>query len=210
MSTVPIGGDRIIYGGNHVASGSVDKSHLKKGMENVEKCKYRHRVQDTEALRAKQKTWKCVLPRFRYAQMFGPTTGDRIRLGNTQLIIEIENDFTVYGDECKFGGGKVLRDGMGQATGFRAHQVLDTVITNAVIIDYTGIYKADLGIKNGNIAGIGKAGNPNVMEKVTMIVGVNTDVIAGEGLIVTAGGMDSHVHFICPQVCMKQYQVNFI
>jgi urease subunit alpha len=136
-----------------------------------------------------------------YADIFGPTTGDQIRLGDTHLIAEVERDFTVYGDECKFGGGKVLREGMGQAAGVSQADALDCVITNALIIDHTGIYKADVGIKHGVIAGIGKAGNPDVMAGVSkgMIVGVTTEVIAGEGLILTAGGTDSHIHFICPQ-----------
>jgi urease subunit alpha len=133
--------------------------------------------------------------------MFGPTTGDKVRLGDTSLVLEVEKDFTVYGDECKFGGGKVIREGMGQAAGVGDRDALDCVITNALVVDYTGIYKADLGIKSGLIAGIGKAGNPDVMAGVTkgMIVGVTTEVIAGEGLIVTAGGLDTHIHFICPQ-----------
>ncbi|HEX4422488.1 MAG TPA: urease subunit alpha [Kofleriaceae bacterium] len=130
------------------------------------------------------------------------TTGDTIRLGDTELIARIERDHTTYGDECKFGGGKVLRDRMGQAAGVAAADALDLVITNAVVIDWTGIYKADLGIKHGMICGIGKAGNPGVMAGVTpgMIVGVTTEVIAGEGLIVTAGAIDAHVHLICPQL----------
>src|SRR6187455_2697597 len=137
-----------------------------------------------------------------YAEMFGPTTGDKVRLGDTSLFLEVERDYTVYGDECKFGGGKVIREGMGQAAGVGAADAVDCVITNALIVDSTGIYKADLGIKNGVIAGIGKAGNPDVMAGVTpgMIVGVTTEAIAGEGLIVTAGGIDTHVHFICPQL----------
>ena len=136
-----------------------------------------------------------------YAEMFGPTTGDKVRLGDTSLILQVERDFTVYGDECKFGGGKVIREGMGQAAGVDAHAAHDCVITNALVVDYTGIYKADVGIKDGLIAAIGKAGNPDVMAGVTagMIVGVTTEVIAGEGLILTAGGFDSHIHFICPQ-----------
>jgi urease subunit alpha len=136
-----------------------------------------------------------------YADMFGPTTGDRVRLGDTSLVFEVERDYTVYGDECKFGGGKVIREGMGQAAGVGADIALDCVITNALILDHTGIYKADIGIKHGLIAGIGKAGNPDVMAGVTkgMIIGVTTEVIAGEGLIITAGGLDTHIHFISPQ-----------
>src|SRR6186713_27474 len=127
------------------------------------------------------------IDRRHYADIYGPTTGDRVRLGDTGLMAEVEHDATVYGDECKFGGGKVLRDGMGQAAGISDARALDCVITNALIVDWTGIRKADVGIKSGRIAGIGKAGNPDVMAGVT------------EGLIVTAGGIDAHIHFICPQ-----------
>lgn len=135
--------------------------------------------------------------------MFGPTTGDRIKLADMNLWIEIEKDYTTYGDECKFGGGKSLREGQGQATNRHDHEVLDAVVTNAVIIDWSGIYKADIGIKNGLIAGIGKAGNPDTMDGVTenMIVGSATEVIAGENEIVTAGAIDVHVHYLCPQQC---------
>jgi urease subunit alpha len=141
------------------------------------------------------------MKRSHYAEMFGPTTGDRVKLGDTSLTLEVERDYTVYGDECKFGGGKVLREGMGQAAGVSQADALDCVITNALVVDYTGIYKADIGIKDGLISGIGKAGNPDVMAGVTqgMIVGVTTEVIAGEGMILTAGGIDTHIHFICPQ-----------
>jgi urease subunit alpha len=141
------------------------------------------------------------MKRSHYCALFGPTTGDKVRLGDTDLIVEVEKDFTVYGDECKFGGGKVLRDGMGQAAGVSATEALDCVITNALIIDWSGIYKADIGIKSGRIAAIGKAGNPDVMAGVTsgMTVGVTTEAIAGEGMIVTAGGIDAHIHFVCPQ-----------
>ncbi|MDI1428034.1 urease subunit alpha [Polyangium sorediatum] len=144
-----------------------------------------------------------IIDRRTYAEIFGPTTRDRVRLGDTDLIIEIEKDFTVYGDECKFGGGKVLRDGMGQRAGAAQRDALDCVITNVVVVDWTGIYKADIGIKDGLITGIGKAGNPDVMAGVTpgMVVGPTTEAIAGEGLIVTAGGVDTHIHFICPQQC---------
>lgn len=142
-----------------------------------------------------------TIDRRAYADIFGPTTGDRVRLGDTELWVEVERDCTVYGDECKFGGGKVLREGMGQAAGVSQEAALDCVITNALIVDWTGIYKADIGIKHGLIAGLGKAGNPDVMAGVTpgMIVGVTTEVIAGEGLIATAGGIDTHIHYICPQ-----------
>ena len=140
------------------------------------------------------------MSRKQYADMFGPTTGDAIRLADTDLFIEIEKDFTVYGDEVKFGGGKVIRDGMGQhPLATRADGALDTVITNAIIVDYTGIYKADIGIRDGRIAGIGKSGNPLLMEQVDMVIAASTEVIAGEGMIVTAGGIDAHIHFISPQ-----------
>ncbi|WP_247747441.1 urease subunit alpha [Alkalihalobacillus sp. BA299] len=142
------------------------------------------------------------LNRRQYVNLFGPTTGDQVRLADTDLWIEIEKDYTTYGDECKFGGGKVLRDGMGQnGVLCRDAGVLDLIITNATIIDYTGIYKADIGVKDGRIAGIGKGGNPDIMDGVNpnMIVGAGTEAIAAEGLIVTAGGIDAHIHFICPQ-----------
>ncbi len=133
--------------------------------------------------------------------MYGPTSGDRVRLGDTDLIIEVEKDETIVGEECKFGGGKVLRDGMGQASGVSQKEALDVIITNALVVDYTGIYKADVGIKNGRIAGIGKAGNPHIMPGVdpNLVCGVTTEAIAGEGMILTAGGIDAHIHFICPQ-----------
>ena len=170
-----------------------------------------------------------------YANMYGPTTGDKIRLGDTELYAEIESDFAVYGDECVFGGGKVIRDGMGQACMYAAAECVDTVITNAVVIDYTGIFKADIGIKDGLIVSLGKAGNPDIMHGAHMIIGVvsiwlcngssgdmisnranghclyflfllnqvSTEVIAGEGMIVTAGAIDCHVHFICPQLAYE-------
>ncbi|MFZ9963105.1 MAG: urease subunit alpha [Burkholderiales bacterium] len=133
-----------------------------------------------------------------YAEMFGPTVGDRVRLADTDLWIEVEKDFTVYGEEVKFGGGKVIRDGMGQGQRV-ASEVADTVITNALILDYTGIYKADIGIKGGRISAIGKAGNPDIQPKIDIVIGAATEIIAGEGSIITAGGIDAHIHFICPQ-----------
>ncbi|MEZ4292852.1 MAG: urease subunit beta, partial [Myxococcota bacterium] len=134
-----------------------------------------------------------------YAGMFGPTVGDRVRLADTELFIEIEKDFTRYGEEVKFGGGKVIRDGMGQSQTTRAAGALDTVITNAVILDWSGIVKADIGLKGGQIVGIGKAGNPDVQPGVDLVIGPGTEIIAGEGKIVTAGAIDVHIHFICPQ-----------
>jgi urease subunit alpha len=134
-----------------------------------------------------------------YAAMFGPTTGDRVRLADTELIVEVEADRTIYGEEVKFGGGKVIRDGMGQSQASRAEGAVDTVITNALIVDYWGIVKADIGIKDGRIAAIGKAGNPDIQPGVDIVIGPGTEAIAGEGRIVTAGGIDVHIHFICPQ-----------
>ncbi len=139
------------------------------------------------------------ISRSTYAQMFGPTVGDKVRLADTELIIEVEKDFTVHGEEVKFGGGKVIRDGMGQSQVTRANGAMDTVITNALIVDHSGIVKADLGLRDGRIAAIGKAGNPDTQNGVTIIIGPGTEIIAGEGKILTAGGVDSHIHFIAPQ-----------
>ena len=133
-----------------------------------------------------------------YAEMFGPTVGDKVRLGDTDLFIEVEKDYARYGDEVKFGGGKVIRDGMGQSQ-LSSADVVDTVITNVLILDHWGIVKADIGIKNGRIAGIGKAGNPDIQSDVDIAIGAGTEAIAGEGQIITAGGIDAHIHFICPQ-----------
>lgn len=139
------------------------------------------------------------ISRFDYAGMYGPTTGDKIRLADTEIIIEVERDLTTYGEEVKFGGGKVIRDGMGQSQTPRADGAPDTVITNALILDYTGIYKADVALRDGRIFGIGKAGNPDTQPNVDIIIGPGTEIIAGEGRILTAGGFDSHIHYICPQ-----------
>ena len=139
------------------------------------------------------------ISREKYASIFGPTTGDRVRLADTELIAEVEHDYTVYGEEVKFGGGKVIRDGMGQSQVTRAGGAVDLVVTNALVIDYLGIYKADIGVKDGKIHAIGKAGNPDIQSGVNIIIGPATEVIAGEGKILTAGGMDAHIHFICPQ-----------
>ena len=139
------------------------------------------------------------IPRAAYADMYGPTTGDRVRLADTDLIVEVERDLTTYGEEVKFGGGKVIRDGMGQSQASQAEGAVDTVITNALIIDHSGIVKADVAITNGRIAKIGKAGNPDIQPNVDIIIGPGTEIIAGEGKILTAGGIDAHIHFICPQ-----------
>ena len=140
-----------------------------------------------------------TIDRAAYADMYGPTTGDRLRLADTDLILEVEADRTIYGEEVKFGGGKVIRDGMGQSQATRAQGAVDTVITNAVVLDHWGVVKADVGLKDGRIAGIGKAGNPDTQPGVDIVVGPTTEVIAGEGRILTAGGIDAHIHFICPQ-----------
>ena len=139
------------------------------------------------------------IDRATYADMYGPTTGDKVRLADTELIIEVEKDLTIYGEEVKFGGGKVIRDGMGQSQATRAEGAVDTVITNALIVDHTGIYKADVGLKDGSIVAIGKAGNPDTQPGVTIVIGPSTEAIAGEGRILTAGAMDAHIHFIAPQ-----------
>src|SRR5580704_3875957 len=138
------------------------------------------------------------LNRRAYAEMFGPTVGDRVRLADTDLIVEVERDLTVYGEEVKFGGGKVIRDGMGQSQR-SAKDSADTVITNALVIDWWGIVKCDIAIKNGRIAKLGKAGNPDVQPGIDIVIAAGTEIIAGEGMIVTAGGIDAHIHFICPQ-----------
>ncbi|CAM6119228.1 unnamed protein product [Calypogeia fissa] len=201
---VEIGGNKKITGGNGLATGIVDSAQLPRIMKAVESGGFGH-CEDKNAIRGTSgevEELSLTVTRQQYTNIFGPTVGDKVRLGDTNLLAEVEKDYAVYGDECKFGGGKVLREGMGQANGYRAKDALDVVITNALVIDYTGIYKADVGIKDGFITGIGKAGNPDVMDGVdsNMVVGVNTEVIAGEGMILTAGGIDSHIHFICPQI----------
>ena len=139
------------------------------------------------------------ISRATYADMFGPTVGDRVRLADTELFIEVERDLTTYGEEVTFGGGKVIRDGMGQSQLTRAQGAVDTVITNDLIVDHWGIVKADVGLRDGRIAKIGKAGNPDTQNGVTIVIGPGTEIIAGEGKILTAGAMDCHIHFICPQ-----------
>lgn len=199
VTLVEIGGDRVIRGGNGLASGKVDPSRTEAIVTALQQAGFAHTpVSDGALERVVEST---TIDRAAYRAMFGPTTGDLVRLGATDLWIRVEEDLTGYGDECKFGGGKTLREGMGQMTGCSDKDSLDMVVTNALIVDYTGIYKADIGVKDGLIVGIGKAGNPDVMDGVTkgMIVGSCTDVVAGEGKIVTAGGLDTHIHFICPQ-----------
>lgn len=205
VTLVSIGGGKVIRGGNGIADGHVSNVERVMKDERVKSFGNEEQLDAREGIVEVNSSLTTEVSREAYANMYGPTTGDKIRLGDTDLFAEIEKDFAVYGDECVFGGGKVLRDGMGQATGYPYSSCLDTVITNAVIIDYTGIYKADIGIKGGIIIAIGKAGNPDVMDCVhpDMIVGVNTEVIASEGMIVTAGGIDCHVHFICPQLAQE-------
>ncbi|WJX39541.1 Urease, variant 3 [Trifolium repens] len=204
---VSIGGNKVIRGGNNIVDGPVNDSNCIAAMETVTTRGFGHKDDENarEGITGEDYSLTKVIPREEYANKYGPTVGDKIRLGDTNLFAEIEKDFAVYGDECVFGGGKVIRDGMGQSCGHHPDRSLDTVITNAVIIDYTGIYKADIGIKDGLIASIGKAGNPDVMNGVfdKMIIGANTEVISGEGFIVTAGAIDCHVHFICPQLVFE-------
>jgi urease len=201
VNLTEIGGRRIITGGNGLATGPIDHDKLPQVLKNLMENGFEHKKQ-TQQLAVVS---PCTMSRERYSDAYGPTTGDQVRLGDTNLYLEIQKDFTYYGDECVFGGGKVIREGMGQATGVLDKDTLDLVITNAIVIDYTGIYKADIGIKNGFITGIGKAGNPDVMDGVTegMIVGAGTEVLAAEGKIITAGAIDAHVHFICPQLCIE-------
>ncbi|OWF46685.1 uncharacterized protein LOC110455317 [Mizuhopecten yessoensis] len=201
VNLVQVGGEQVLRGGNALCDGPMDPAKLKCILKKVQEGQFQHLPQPD----AKSSTKKCVIPRQQYAYIYGPTVGDKIRLGDTSLIIEVEKDYTVYGEELKFGGGKVMREGMGQAANRpnRSWDVLDTVITNALILDaVTGIVKADVGIKDGRIAGIGKAGNPDIMDGITpgLVVGAGTEAIAGEGLILTAGALDAHVHFICPQL----------
>lgn len=200
VTLVEIAGNKIIQGGNNLASGVVSATRAQQILSNLQSAGFAHEPA-APAADVSLVVEAARMDRAAYAAMFGPTTGDRVRLGMTDLWIRVERDLTVYGDECKFGGGKTLREGMGQASGRSDGQTLDLVVVNALIVDWSGIYKADIGVKDGLIVGIGKAGNPDVMEGVTpgMVVGSCTDVIAGEGKIITAGGIDSHIHFICPQ-----------
>ncbi|KAB1207797.1 Urease [Morella rubra] len=201
---VSIGGKKVIRGGNGIADGPVDYARFREIMEAVNSRDFGNREEEnaSEGVTGEYSAFTKIISREAYINMYGPTTGDKIQLGDTNLQAEIERDYAVYGDECVFGGGKVIRDGMGQSCGHPPADSLDTVITNAVIIDYSGIFKADIGIKDGIIISLGKAGNPDIMDGVlsNMIIGVNTEVIAGEGMILTAGAIDCHVHFICPQL----------
>mmetsp|Transcript_13869 Transcript_13869/g.20453 ORF Transcript_13869/g.20453 Transcript_13869/m.20453 type:complete len:858 (-) Transcript_13869:30-2603(-) len=208
VALVDIAGQKVVRGGNKLVDGPVEAGRLPAILETLKGQGFLHEEEDEDegapaAKKAKTESPVSQLPRARYAAIYGPTTGDIVRLGDTSLYVRVEKDFCVYGDECKFGGGKVLREGMGQACGVGPEDSLETVITNALVLDYTGIYKADIGLRQSRISGIGKAGNPDTMDGVSpgMVVGVNTEVIAGEGLILTAGGVDTHIHFICPQQC---------
>ncbi|KAF7311455.1 Urease [Mycena kentingensis (nom. inval.)] len=192
-----IAGAKIISGGNRLATGVCDQARTDQIVSELVQKGFGHAPEPG----ALEVSVDATITRDAYISMYGPTVGDRVRLGDTALWVEVEHDETVYGDEVKFGGGKSIREGMGQATNRPASETLDLVITNALIIDHSGIYKADIGVKAGLIAGIGKAGNPDVMANVhpSLIIGSSTEVIAGEKLIVTAGAIDAHIHFICPQ-----------
>ncbi|KAI9719456.1 MAG: Urease [Candelaria pacifica] len=198
VNLVEIGGHKVIRGGNDLAAGPVD---LSRADEIVKKLQEGGFANVPEPAGDSEYIDLFSMDRAAYCSMFGPTTGDLVRLASTDLWVKVEKDLTVYGDECSFGGGKTIREGMGQASGRPDAESLDTLVTNALIVDWSGIIKADIGIKDGVIVGVGKAGNPDVMEGVdpTMVVGSCTDVIAGEGKIITAGGFDTHIHFICPQ-----------
>lgn len=202
---VEIAGHKVILGGNGIVDGPYAPGNVDAVVRKCQERGFKHKAEDALPKKRKSddKNGPATMERAAYSAMFGPTTGDLVHLGDTGLMIEVERDFTVYGDECKFGGGKTLRDGMGQAAGSHSIGCLDCVITNVLVVDYTGIYKCDVGIKDGKIAGMGKAGNPDVMDGVSpgMVVGPGTEAIAGEGSILTAGGLDTHIHFICPQQC---------
>lgn len=202
VSLVEIAGRRVVRGGNGLIDGPVDDPGTQE--RALGRAQERGFLREEYAGRFREcgQPGGTTLPRATYAAMYGPTVGDRLRLGDTCLHVEVEHDYTSYGDECCFGGGKVLREGMGQATGVPPGEALDLVVTNAVVVDWTGVYKADVGVRGGVISGIGKAGNPDTMEGVTpgMAVGVSTEVVAGEGKILTAGALDVHVHYICPQL----------
>jgi urease len=198
VTLVEIAGAKRVVSGNRLVDGVASPERLSEVMGRVAAGGFGHAPSPTVTAGSPFR-----MARADYAAIFGPTTGDRVVLGDTSLVVRVEHDYTHYGDECKFGGGKTLREGMGQATGVGADGALETVITNALIIDAVlGVVKGDIGIKGGRIVGVGKAGNPDVMAGVTpgMVVGVTTEVIAGEKMIVTAGGVDTHVHWICPQL----------
>lgn len=194
-----ISGLKTIKGGSSIATGTIDLSHTNAVLQRLEVEGFRHTPEEKPIDVQTIDPFK--MDRLSYALMYGPTVGDSVRLGSTDLWVQIEKDFTAHGDECTFGGGKTLRDGIGQAAGRADDECADLVLVNALVIDWSGIFKADIGVKDGIIVGIGKAGNPDVMDGVnpTLVIGSNTDVIAAEGKIITAGGIDTHVHYICPQ-----------
>ncbi|KAI8999359.1 urease [Gaertneriomyces semiglobifer] len=199
VSLTTLSGLRQISGGNSLASGTVDEARIPEILQKVIASGFQHEPQPTLPPPP-----PFEMDRNRYATSFGPTTGDRVRLADTDLWIQVEKDYTIYGDEVVFGGGKVIREGMGMNNDIGDKEALDLVITNAIILDYTGIYKADIGVKNGIISHIGKAGNPSVMDITPgMVIGSTTEVLSAEGTIITAGAIDTHVHFICPQLCME-------
>ncbi|KAL4937706.1 hypothetical protein BDV06DRAFT_226713 [Aspergillus oleicola] len=199
VALTQISGLKTIKGGSSIATGTIDLSHTNKVLERLKEAGFRHTPIDE--LVSDEKVEPYTMDRLSYASMYGPTVDDCIRLGSTDLWVKVEKDYTTHGDECTFGGGKTLRDGIGQASGRADDECADLVLVNALVIDWSGIYKADIGVKDGVIVGIGKAGNPDVMDNVNpaLVIGSNTDIIAGEGKIVTAGGIDTHVHYICPQ-----------
>lgn len=202
VTLVEVGGNKVVLTGNGLTDGPASEDRVEEIMDRVEKGGFGNGSNGDGGVPVAGSAY--VMERGAYADTYGPTVGDRIVLGDTALTIRVEKDLTSYGDECKFGGGKTLREGMGQATGVHADDALDTVITNALIVDAVlGVVKADIGIKGSRIVGIGKAGNPDMMDGVdaNMIVGNTTEVIAGEKLILTAGGVDTHIHWICPQQC---------
>ena len=198
VTLVEIGGHKVIRGGSSMAPGPIDTSRIEEILRRLQQNGFSHTPAPSKPSEGIE---PFAIDRETYAAMFGPTVGDRVRLGATDLWVKVEKDYIGYGDECTFGGGKTLRDGIGQASGRADAQCLDLVVTNALVVDWSGVFKADIGIKDGFVVGIGKAGNPDIMDGVdpAMVVGSNTDVLAGEGKIVTAGGIDTHVHLICPQ-----------
>lgn len=199
VTLVDIAGNRVVKGGNNLVDGPATAERIEEVIQRVRNAGFGH--VDAEDLGAGE---PLMIPRHKYAHMYGPTVGDRVRLGDTNLYVTPERDLTMKGEESKFGGGKTLREGMAQQAGVGAADCLDTIITNALIIDHTGIYKADIGIKDGHIVGIGHGGNPDVADITPgMVVGVNTEAIAAEGCIVTAGALDTHIHYICPQLCTE-------
>lgn len=199
VTLVDIAGNRVVKGGNNLVDGPATAERIEEVMQRVRNAGFGH--VDAEDLGAGE---PLMIPRHKYAHMYGPTMGDRVRLGDTNLYVTPERDLTMKGEESKFGGGKTLREGMAQQAGVGAADCLDTIITNALIIDHTGIYKADIGVKDGHIVGIGHGGNPDVADITPgMVVGVNTEAIAAEGCIVTAGALDTHIHYICPQLCTE-------